>query len=170
MRHSYSPAAFAELLAAVASRPGWDFSRVYAVRGRVPWDYEDVVARYLRPADEVLDIGTGGGEVGERNMARVRHALAQPPGPPVLRQADLTASGLTVLAFAEYDVEYVVTDIESLVFWLRALDPAHADLDGGAALASADTLNRVLAGNVDERGFVTSEHRYLAVARLPWPC
>ena len=33
-----------------------------------------------------------------------------------------------------------------------------------AALVSAVPLNRVLAGNVDERGFVTNEHRYLAVA------
>lgn len=32
-------------------------------------------------------------------------------------------------------------------------------------LASAATLNRVLAGNVDRRGFVTNEHRYLAVAQ-----
>jgi len=37
-----------------------------------------------------------------------------------------------------------------------------------AALGSAAMLNRVLAGNVDERGFVTNEHRYLAVAqRVP---
>ena len=61
-------------------------------------------------------------------------------------------------------VEYVVRDIESLLFWLRGLDGLHADLDGSAALASAAALNRVLARNVDERGFVTNEHRYLAVA------
>jgi len=59
----------------------------------------------------------------------------------------------------------VVHDIESLAFWLNALDPAHADVDGHSALASAATLNRVLAGNVDERGFVTNEHRYLAIAQ-----
>jgi SAM-dependent methyltransferase len=71
--------------------------------------------------------------------------------------------GQRLLAFMEYDVEYVVRDIESLVFWLNALDPGHADVDGQSALASAAILNRVLAGNVDERGFVTNEHRYLAV-------
>jgi hypothetical protein len=38
-------------------------------------------------------------------------------------------------------------------------------MDGRAALASAATLNRVLAGNVDEREFVTNEHRYLAIAQ-----
>ncbi len=56
-------------------------------------------------------------------------------------------------------------DIESLVFWLNALDAVHADIDGQAALASAAVLNWVLAGNVDERGFVTNEHRYLAIAQ-----
>jgi hypothetical protein len=68
-----------------------------------------------------------------------------------------TASGLRLLAFLEYDVEYAVRDIESLLFWLRGLD-------GSGAQSSATALNRVLAENVDERGFVTNEHRYLAVA------
>jgi hypothetical protein len=63
------------------------------------------------------------------------------------------------------DVEYVVRDIESLVFWLGALDVRHTDTDGSAALASAATLNKILAGNTDHLGFVTNEHRYLAVAQ-----
>ena len=54
-------------------------------------------------------------------------------------------------------MEYVVRDNESLLFWLQNLDGDHADLDGTAAVASAAALNRVLAGNVDERGFVTNE-------------
>ncbi len=41
---------------------GWDFSRVRDDLDPVPWEYEEVVRRYLRPADHVLDIGTGGGE------------------------------------------------------------------------------------------------------------
>ena len=28
----------------------------------MPWEYREVVLRYLRPSDTVLDIGTGGGE------------------------------------------------------------------------------------------------------------
>jgi hypothetical protein len=47
----------------------------------------------------------------------------------------------------EGDVEYVVRDIESLVFWLNARDAAHAGVDGKSALASAAVLNRVLAGS-----------------------
>jgi SAM-dependent methyltransferase len=216
------------------------------VRQPVPWEYRDVVLRYLRPSDTVLDIGTGGGErlselaeafgsglgididpvmvryaaensavpnlsfrvcsdrlesvpemfdviigrhapfdlgavaahlrpggyfitqqVGERNMACVKTALGQLPAPAVIRPRAFAASGLRLLALLEYDVEYVVRDIGSLVFWLNALDLDHADLDGQRAVASAATLNTILAGNVDPRGFVTNEHRYLAVAQNP---
>jgi SAM-dependent methyltransferase len=104
-------------------------------------------------------------QVGERNMACVKAALGQAIGPPPIQRRAIASSGLRVLAFMEYEVEYVVSDIESLVFWLNALDAMHADVDGKAALASADMLNRVLAGNVDERGFVTNEHRYLAITQ-----
>jgi hypothetical protein len=101
-------------------------------------------------------------QVGERNMACVKAALGQPAGPPAIQREAVSASGLRLFAFMEYDVEFVVCDIESLVFWLNALGSLHADMEGSAALASAVTLNRILARNVDERGFVTNEHRYLA--------
>ena len=42
---------------------GWDFSRLRAGRDPVPWEYVDVVRQYLKPLDQVLDIGTGGGEI-----------------------------------------------------------------------------------------------------------
>ena len=51
------------------------------------------------------------------------------------------------------------------MFWLNALDADHADIDGQSAPASAAILNQVLAGNADERGFVSNEHRYLAIAQ-----
>lgn len=244
MLESYDQQALDELLAAVTPRRGWDFSGMRVLRQPVPWDYEDVVRRYLRPADSVLDVGTGGGErlaslarsfgsgvgididpelirlagensaaanldfrvcserletvaetfdvitdrhapldlaavavhlkpggyfitqqVGERNMACVQTVLRRTAGEPSIRPADIAASGLRLLAFLEYDVEYVVRDIESLIFWLKGLDCLHADVQGADALASAAILNRILAGNVDERGFVTNEHRYLAIAQ-----
>ncbi len=37
-------------------------------------------------------------------------------------------------------------------------------IDGSAALTSEATLNQILAGHVDDRGFVTNEHRYLAIS------
>jgi SAM-dependent methyltransferase len=243
MRESYSQQALDELLVGVRARRGWDFTGMRELRQPAPWDYLDVAARYLRPSDVVLDVGTGGGErlrdlassfgrglgidadpemvrlarespagnlsfrvcserlesvpgafdvildrhapfdltaiearlrpggffitqqVGERNMACVKAALGQATVPPPIGRQAIAASGLRLLAFMEYDVEYVVPDIESLVFWLNALDGDHADVDGKSALASAVILNRVLAGNVDERGFVTNEHRYLVITQ-----
>jgi SAM-dependent methyltransferase len=246
MRESYSQQALDGLLADVKARRGWDFTGMKELRQPVPWDYLDVVLRYLRSSDAVLDVGTGAGErlrdlapafghglgidadpemvrlarenpgpgnlsfrvctehlesvpgtfdvildrhapfdlsaiaarlrpgghfitqqVGERNMACVKAALSHSPGTPPIQRQPIEASGQRLLAFTEYDVEYVVRDIESLVFWLHALDANHADVDGKSALASAAILNRVLAGNVDERGFATNEHRYLAIAQSP---
>ena len=42
---------------------GYDYSHIHIGRGPVPWDYVDVVQRYLKPSDRVLDIGTAGGEI-----------------------------------------------------------------------------------------------------------
>jgi hypothetical protein len=127
---------------------------------QAPFDLS-VIAAHLKPVGYFVTQ-----QVGERNMACVKAALAQQTTLPTVQRRAFAASGMRLLAFLEYDVEYVVRDIESLLFWLRGLDGIHADLDGSAALASAATLNRVLAGNVDERGFVTNEHRYLAVATI----
>ena len=50
------------IAAEVAPRRGWDFSRVRDNRDPVPWQYDEVVRRFVRPDDRVLDVGTGGGE------------------------------------------------------------------------------------------------------------
>ncbi|MCK4450123.1 MAG: class I SAM-dependent methyltransferase [Anaerolineae bacterium] len=50
------------IAASVGERRGWDFSCMQTDRDPVPWDYADVVRRYLQPSSRVLDIGTGGGE------------------------------------------------------------------------------------------------------------
>jgi SAM-dependent methyltransferase len=104
-------------------------------------------------------------QVGERNMSNVRAALGERPGNPTITMAEINAvPGLVIDRFEEYDVEYVVHDIVSLLFWFNALDLCHADLDGSSAGGSVDILNAVLSGNVDDRGFTTNEHRYLLVA------
>jgi SAM-dependent methyltransferase len=133
------------------------------INRHAPFDLSAVVA-HLRPGGYFITQ-----QVGERNMACVKAAQGQPPGLPSIRPRDAVSSGLRLLAFLEYNVEYVVRDIESLVFWLNALDPGHADVDGRSALASAAALNRILAGNVDQRGFVTNEHRHLLVAHNDRP-
>ena len=62
MKDRYSQPELDELVASVQPRVGWDFSRMSTLRAPVPWEYGEVVARYLQPSDEVLDIGAGGGE------------------------------------------------------------------------------------------------------------
>ena len=246
MKTTYTQAELDDILQHVEPRLGWDFSRMNTVREPVPWDYVEEVKKYLDSDDDVLDIGTGGGErfitlapyfrsgvgidideemvktaqqnangisnmtfmvlddklaglnrrfnviinrhapfdldavkshllpggyfitqqVGEKNMRNIKEVLGKPVGRPVITKAMVEANGLHCVDFREYDVEYVVEDIESLVFWLNALDMLHADLVGNEALKSADILNRILANNLDERGFVTNEHRYLSVAKL----
>ncbi|MFZ4895985.1 class I SAM-dependent methyltransferase [Plantibacter sp. Mn2098] len=243
---SYSQAELDELVAGVAPRSGWDFSRMSVRRAPAPWEYTDVVSAQLASGDHVLDVGTGGGErfvellagrgvgfglgvdidaamidvarengrglehlsfrqsshllehvsesfdvvvnrhapfsldaivhrlrpggrfitqqVGERNMLNVKVALGQElPAAPVAR--DLFAdAGFAAVEIREYDVEYVVRDAASLVFWLGALDLLHADVAGAAALADVDVFNGILSGNVTDAGFVTNEHRYLVIA------
>ena len=44
---------------------GWDFSHIrdrYQEEDDLPWNYEQLVRRYLRPDSRILDIDTGGGE------------------------------------------------------------------------------------------------------------
>ncbi|MGH3599050.1 MAG: hypothetical protein ACRDQH_02030, partial [Pseudonocardiaceae bacterium] len=121
----------------------------------------DAVAGHLRPGGTFITQ-----QVGERNMEVVRAALGQQLLTPTITRREVGATpGLIVERFEEYNVEYVVHDIDSLMFWLNALDLSHADLDGRSVSTSVDVLNDVLSGNVDDRGFITNEHRYLVVAR-----
>ena len=62
MKESYTQTELDQVLGRVQKRSGWDFSRMNDSRAPVPWDYHDVVLRYLTRQATVLDIGTGGGE------------------------------------------------------------------------------------------------------------
>jgi SAM-dependent methyltransferase len=104
-------------------------------------------------------------QVGEKNMLNIKRILNTVTEAAVITSKEIEESGLKLLAFMEYDVEYVVQDVESLAFWLQALDMLHADIRGGDALENADLFNKILEGNVDERGFMTNEHRYLVIAQ-----
>jgi len=61
----------------------------------------------------------------------------------------------------EYEVEYALADIDSLVFILKYL-PFPEPFD---PLCHVDGVNRLLAECADERGVKTTEHRGLLVAR-----
>ena len=54
----------------VGERRGWDFRKVRAVRDDAPWDYEEIVIGSFGAAGDVLDIGTGGGELLRTLAAR----------------------------------------------------------------------------------------------------
>jgi len=50
---------------AIAHIHGWDFSHLdgrYYEDDHFPWDYREVISRYLTPDKKILDIDTGGGE------------------------------------------------------------------------------------------------------------
>lgn len=98
-------------------------------------------------------------------MANIKKVLGSLKSGPPISKTIFESNGFDCSAFEEYDVEYVVKDIESLIFWLNALDMLHSDLSGGDAIASVDVLNVILDGNVSSRGFITNEHRYLMVAQ-----
>ena len=49
----------------IAHIRGWDFSHIagrYTEQDDLPWDYRELVLRYLRPEKKILDLDTGGGE------------------------------------------------------------------------------------------------------------
>ena len=238
------------IAASVGERTGWDFSRVRDEREPVPWDYVEVVRRYLRPEDRVLDIGTGGGErflelakgfgkgvgidfdpemlqaarenAGKQSASHVsfeqmdarhlhspdgsydvvlsRHAptevaeivrVLRPGGVFITQQVGRTntenihsvfgfdpavewpedfhdvhvraqafsEAGCEVVAHGEYDVGYRFLDVESLVFWLKAVPmPFDPELDWRK-------VRELVASYGDPRGIETNEHRELLIVR-----
>jgi hypothetical protein len=104
-------------------------------------------------------------QVGNLNMLNIKEVLGQPiPNPPIDRIM-ISANGLKIIDVQEYNIKYVVKDIESLVFWLNALDMFHSGIEGSRALKSVQILNKILKGNVTKEGFITNEERYLAIAQ-----
>lgn len=108
-------------------------------------------------------------QVGERNMYNIRTVIegGSISDMPTITKASISSSGLRIVAFMEYDVAYEVQDIESLLFWLNALDMLHTGMDGSSAVKDISLLNALLdTGYNDQRkSFVTNEHRYLVVAQ-----
>ena len=104
-------------------------------------------------------------EVGEKNMLNIKKVLNQYKNRSTVSRSGFIGADFNLVAFMEYNVEYVVQDIESLVFWLQALDMLHSDMEGGKALKNVEVLNKILNDNIDKRGFVTNEHRYLVITQ-----
>jgi SAM-dependent methyltransferase len=236
----------------VGELSGWDFSVVRDERDPVPWDYQDVVGRYLRPGSRVLDIGTGGGEqflklvpligagtgidasadmvatarantpadlagkvsfavmdagrltfpdasfdlvlnrhapvyaaeivrvlcpggvfitqqVGGRNTQSIFSAFGWQSAMPdeVHGLAALEAAfgrlGCTTRARAEYNVRYWLSDLDSFVFFLKAIPlPEQFDPD-----VHCSAVNRAISAYGSSRGIETNEHRHLLIVEKP---
>lgn len=71
---------------------GWDFGRLRVRRAPVPWDYSAVVTSILSQEDDVLDIGTGGGEKLIRLASSFRSALGIDPDPSMIETAVANAA------------------------------------------------------------------------------
>ncbi len=238
----------------VGEREGWDFSRMQADCDPVPWDYMEVAARYLKPTDCVLDVGTGGGEKFMQLASHFREGIGidheaemvatarrnLPPGIRVTfeqmsidsllfedhrfdvvlnRQAPISGDeiarvlrvngyfvtqqigplnmqnileefgwdittlpqsrgiqsyievfkthGCVVIAQAEYDVRYFVRDIESLVFWLKAI--LHYSATGFPETFDIEkhwqVIDRIVSKYQTPRGIETNEHRQLLIVQ-----
>ena len=86
---SYSQQALDELLAGVKTRRGWDFSSMNVLRQPVPsGDTQDVVRRYLRSSDTVLDVGTGGGQRLRDLAGSFGHGVGIDADPEMVRLAE----------------------------------------------------------------------------------
>lgn len=119
-----------------------------------------VVHRLLRPGGRFVTQ-----QVGEHNMRNVREAFqleANASAP--IRPEMFVQTGFSIERFDEYNVDYVIRDTDSLVFWLQALDVAHSDFGGFDSEKDAGAINRLLSTSLTAEGVVTNEHRYLLVA------
>lgn len=96
---SYSVDELQAIALDVGERRGWDFSRMATERDPVPWDYSEVVARFLRPTDTVLDIGTGGGERLLGLSGLYRSAVGVDPDLDMIQVARTNAKNHTNVQF-----------------------------------------------------------------------
>jgi SAM-dependent methyltransferase len=240
----------------VGERRGWSFDRMRAASDPAPWEYEDVVRRYLQPSRQVLDIGTGGGErflalapffgtglgvdvspamsevaqentppdlvgkvsfaimpaeelrvpdhafdivlnrhsvvhvdeivrvlrpggffitqgVGSRNTQNICAVFGCNPGGEYVSdvghkwgtasesRAAFEERGCAFVAQAEYDIRYWFLDVESLLFWLKAI-PIPQDFEIERQWQQVD---HILTEYQNPVGIETNEHRELLIVR-----
>lgn len=231
----------------VGNRSGWDFSRMKTEKETPPWDYVEIVLRYIKATNYVLDIGTGGGEkfiklskyflkgVGidpyidiinaaknnktQANNTRVsfrlmgaenirfpkntfdvvlnRHAVIvpkevakvlKPKGYFITEQVEknnmsnlkqvfkykkvwqndaLTLSRefeknkCRIIATGKYNINYWVKDLESLIFWLKAVNlPENFNIEDHGL-----QLLKFIKKFKTPKGFITNESREFLIAR-----
>lgn len=100
---------------------GWDFRSVRSVTEGAAWDYGAKVTELCRPADVLLDIGTGGGEALLPLAAAVRLAIGIDRSPGMIEVARRHAS----LSSACH-VRYACMEAEALIFLTGCSTPPSA--------------------------------------------
>jgi SAM-dependent methyltransferase len=96
---------------------GWDFSQTKTDRDPIPWDYSEIVQRYLRPSSHVLDIATGGGEVFLALAPHFGSGIGTDSSATMIQ----TAQENTPPALAD-KVSFVVMQAQDLTFSPEAFD------------------------------------------------
>ena len=105
----------------IAHIHGWDFSHIddrYTECEHLPWDYRDVIFKYLKPDMKLLDIDTGGGEFLlslKHPFANTAATEAYPPNVQLCRETLLplgidfkAADGKGKLPFADRAFDMVI--------------------------------------------------------------
>ena len=103
--HEYTYARLKRIADSVDDRRGWDFSRMQTERDPVPWDYMEIVPRYLKPGDMVLDVGTGGGERLLAISTAFGQGVGVDPDPDMIRTARENGVSRPNVTFAEMGAE-----------------------------------------------------------------
>ncbi len=101
----YTPERLKSIAASVGDRRGWDFSRMQTRREPVPWDYMEIVPRYLKPTDSVLDVGTGGGEKLLAFAQYFWRGVGIDPDPDMIRAARENGATQSNVTFVEMGAE-----------------------------------------------------------------
>ena len=115
------------------------------LREPVPWEYAEIVARYMRPSDDVLDIGTGGGEQFSRMAALFSRGLGIDIDPEMIRLAGRT-SAATNLEFRVCSAR-----LEHVMASFPVITNRHSELDLAAIAAHLRAGGYFVTQQVGER-------------------
>lgn len=147
---------------------------------RLGMAFDTVLNRHASIAPEqIVGVLKKGGylitqQVGFRNMQNFRDLLepeqdrAVKPGRTYINELveKFAELGCRIVATGEYDVKYWVKDIESLVFWLKAIDlPPAFNIEAHGIEAHGEQVLRILGENTSSKGIATNEHRQLLIVQ-----
>jgi len=125
------------------------------------------VVRVLKPGGHFVTQG-----VGANNMASIRQAFetgsnTQYDEDHRTRLDAFAERGCRIVATGAYDVRYWVKDIQSLIFWFKAIAGANEVPEGFSIDRDWQTVQRIIAAHGTPNGVLTNEHRTLLVVHKP---